>query len=283
MPLTLDQMMTSPHRHGIIRFLATAFVEGNEANARMGDVFATQQRWMLAHAGMSIYFRALSGEGPPLHSRNFLEKVETDNLAARHTAHSFMLQMLKYGILLRRPTQEKSKIRAIDMSETALVLIANWFMLHLNALDAFDDGTRNQALQHNAALLHRLQPALADRLIASTDMRIPKGTFARFTWLNNGGFIMDYLMSRLQPEPEHGGRIMTNVISISELAERARLSRTHLGRKLQEAEEEGALGWTGRRGQSTLWVSQEFRHEYDLYQMSKLVLIDNAFSAVLRL
>jgi hypothetical protein len=59
------------------------------------------------------------------------------------------------------------------------------------------------------------------------------------------------------------------------------LSRTHLARKLREAEAMGSLGWEGRRGHSVMWVSRGFREEYASAQAIKLSIVDHACEAVL--
>ena len=61
--------------------------------------------------------------------------------------------------------------------------------------------------------------------------------------------------------------------------ERLKLSRTHLARKLSDAEALGSIGWQGKRGQSVMWVSAGFRREYVTAQAVKLAIIDAAFDA----
>ena len=66
------------------------------------------------------------------------------------------------------------------------------------------------------------------------------------------------------------------------LAERLKLSRTHLSRKLRAAEELGSIGWLGPRGHSVMWVSPGFYREYAMAQAVKLAIIDAAFEACFR-
>ncbi len=91
---------------------------------------------------------------------------------------------------------------------------------------------------------------------------------------------MDHLIAGLAPAPEAAERTLTNITSITELSEQVKVSRTHLGRKLMVAEKHGFLGWSGRRGHSTLWLSEAFRKEYEVYQISKLALVERAFDAM---
>ena len=80
-----------------------------------------------------------------------------------------------------------------------------------------------------------------------------------------------------------GDRIPTGVLSTADMAAWLKLSRTHLARKLREAEAMGSLGWQGKRGHSVMWVSKEFRTEYAMAQAVKLAIIDDAFDACFRL
>ncbi len=76
-------------------------------------------------------------------------------------------------------------------------------------------------------------------------------------------------------------RIPTGVVSIGDFANWLKLSRTHLARKLRDAEELGSLGWLGQRGHSVMWVSSDFHREYMTAQAVKLAIIDAAFEEAL--
>ena len=93
-------------------------------------------------------------------------------------------------------------------------------------------------------------------------MRHPERTFSLFTWLNNGGLVMDWLIAGIEDTDPDAERVATAFVSIAALAERLKLSRTHLARKLGDAEALGSIGWQGKRGQSVMWVSAGFRREY---------------------
>ncbi|MDR3374265.1 MAG: hypothetical protein P4L98_11110 [Ancalomicrobiaceae bacterium] len=280
MPLSFDQMIVHSDLESIVRKLARAFVERYEADPRLAAVFATQQRWLLAHATMAIYFRGEMGEGVGLHSRAFLALVEAEKISARHTAHAFLKEMVNYGIAQYRSGMDKTKIRYINLSDAAVAAITFWMVLHLEILDLFDGGSRKMLFKRNPLSTAFLQPELANRLLSSTNMRVPKASFSLFTWLNNGGLVMDWLILGSQPTDAGAERVLTSITSIAEISERLKLSRTHLGRKLRDAEELGAIGWIGRRGKSTLWLSTEFRDDYYKYQLGKLAIIEAAFNAV---
>lgn len=280
MSLAFDKMRRHPDLAAIIRTLSSAFVEHHDTDQRLSAIFSTQQRWLLAHAAMALYFRGEAGVGAQLHSKAFLKAVEENGIAARNTAHSFLKQMISYRIAHYRAAPAKNNVRLIDLSEPALLGITYWLNLHLAALDAFDGGARSAIFQKYPGSTVILQPAVADNLISSGPMRLPVGPFSLFTWLNGGGLVMDWLMLGLKPVAEGAKQIPTNVTSASELAGRLKISRTNLGRKLREAEEIGSIGWLGLPGKSTMWISADFRDEYYNYQICKLALIDSAFDTV---
>jgi hypothetical protein len=130
-------------------------------------------------------------------------------------------------------------------------------------------------------MLGAFQPVIADGLLASRAIREPDGTFSLFTWINDGGIVMDRLIAGCRQEAVNLTRIPTNVTSVSALAQRLNLSRSQLGPEFAAAEAMGSLGWTGARGRSVLWVSAGFWREYHTAQAVKLAIIDAAFAAIL--
>ena len=130
--------------------------------------------------------------------------------------------------------------------------------------------------------LARLQPPIADALLTSRPIREPARTFSLFTWLNNGGVVMEWLISGIEEQDAGAPRVPTGIVSIAALADWLKLSRTHLARKLREAEEMGSIGWEGKRGRSVMWVSDGFRREYARAQAVKLAIIDDAFDVRFR-
>ena len=75
-----------------------------------------------------------------------------------------------------------------------------------------------------------------------------------------------------------GTRVPTSVMSVSEMATWLNLSRSHLMRKLREAEALGSIGWEGRRSHSAMWVSSGFLNEMLAAQAAKLAVVDAAFN-----
>ncbi len=93
---------------------------------------------------------------------------------------------------------------------------------------------------------------------------------------------MGWLIASIHETAADADRVATAVVSIAILADRLKLSRTHLTRKLKDAEALGSVGWYGKRGQSVMWVSAGFLREYATAQAVKLTIIDSAFAACFR-
>ena len=57
MALTLEEIAAHPALHRCIRVQAQAMNQTYEMNPRLASVFATQQRWLMAHIGLALHFR----------------------------------------------------------------------------------------------------------------------------------------------------------------------------------------------------------------------------------
>jgi len=263
-----------------VRGQAQSLLLMQEASPRIASLFATQQRWLMAHAALARYFRNEAIDpGAGLLAERFLELVEHHELASRNTASAFLKELLRYDMACFVAGSEGRRHRPIEPAPAVLMALFHWHALHLGTLDGLDGGARAAAFRGRPALLGAIQPLISDGLIGSGDVRKPERTFSLFTWVDEGGIVMDRLIVGCQQGADGHGRIPTDVTSVSGLAQRLNLSRTQLGRKFAEAEAMGSLGWSGPRGKSPLWVSADFRREYHAAQAVKLAIIDAAFEA----
>ncbi|WP_332696439.1 hypothetical protein [Bosea sp. (in: a-proteobacteria)] len=294
-----DQVLAHPALGTCVRRQAEALMQLHQASPRLASPFASQQRWLMSQAALAQYFRnEASAPGSGLLAERVAGLAMRHGLASRNTAAAFISEMLKYDIVRHIAGSAGKRARPLEPSPRTLAMLLHWLALHLATLDALDGGQRSAALSAQPALLPMIQPLVADGLLASREVRKPSRTFSLFTWVNDGGVVMDRLIAgcRLQDgetqddETRTGetgsgdsdavlGRVTTDVTAVSGLARRLNLSRTQLGRKLAAAEAMGSLGWSGRRGRSPLWVSDGFRHEYHKAQSVKLAIIDAAFEA----
>ncbi|WNJ88101.1 hypothetical protein [Bosea sp. 685] len=294
MAMEADQVLAHPALGTCVRRQAAALMQLHQASPRLASPFATQQRWLMSQAALAQYFRneaAAAGSG--LLAQRVVDIALRRGLASRNTAAAFISEMLKYDIVRHIAGSAGKRARPFEPSPRTLVMLLHWLALHLATLDALDGGQRSAALAAQPALLPMIQPLIADGLLASREVRKPSRTFSLFTWVNDGGVVMDRLIAGCRPQEDETqddetrvgdsdavlGRVTTDVTAVSALALRLNLSRTQLGRKLAAAEAMGSLGWSGRRGRSPLWVSDGFRHEYHRAQSVKLAIIDAAFEA----
>ena len=250
-----------------------------QANPRIASVFATQQRWLLAHVALAYYFRgATPDRGGGLHTAKFTDAVAADGVASRNTADAFLKEMEKYGYLREAPAGRDRRIRPLEPTPISVQSVSGWLVTHLNTLDALDGGARCAAFLAQPQTIALIQPLIADGLLRSNAIRAPGSAFSLFTWLNEGGIVMDWLIAGLAEVPFGSPRIPSIVASFDDLGDRIKLSRSHLIRKLRIAETMGSLGWLGQRGKSTMWVSAAFAREYYLQQSVKLAIIDEALN-----
>jgi hypothetical protein len=282
MALSQAEILEHPELFRLVKLQSAGMLSMRESDPRGSAVFATQQRWLMSHAGLALYFRGLkAGNGNALQITRFLDVVVSAEIASRNTADSYLKEMIYYKYIEPLPSPADRRLRPIAPSSKALGLVDGWARLHLYTLDRLSGGNRLAAYENAPDALQMMQPLISDGLIAAHAVRNPERTFSLFTWLDNGGTVMDWLMASMDDAPIQAERVAVGPISTVEMAERLTLSRTHLARKLREAENMGSIGWEGRRGHSVMWVSRGFREEYASAQAIKLSIIDQAFEATL--
>jgi hypothetical protein len=279
MAMTAGEIASHPALQRCVRAQAGMLLSMQEGSPRIASVFATQQRWLMAHAALAKFFRNEATEpGRGLLAEHFLDEVVQHDIASRNTASAFLKEMLKYE-MVAAVAANGGRGRPFAPAPAVLMALFQWHSLHLSTLDGLDGGGRVARFHAEPSLLSSVQPRIADGLIGSGEVRAPGKTFSLFTWINEGGIVMDRLMAGCGEAGCDGPRIITDVTSISALAARLRLSRTQLSRKFSQAEAMGSLGWSGARGRSALWLSADFRREYHAAQAVKLAIIDGAFEA----
>lgn len=280
MTLTISEIYDNPVLLQVVRTQSRGMLEIADQDLRLAAAFATQQRWLMSHIGLSLYFRSLAAGSPSgVHFTKFIDAVVDAKVASRNTADSYIKEMIHYKYLTLLPSAADKRIRPFVPAPYALAVVNEWLRAHLHSLDQLSGGRRLAHFDATPDALALVQPTISDGLISARAVRQPTGTFSLFTWLDNGGAIMDWLMANMEDQPVSAERVPVGVISTVEMAQRLSLSRTHLSRKLREAEAMGSIGWEGRRGHSVMWVSRGFREEYAGAQAVKLSIIDHAFEA----
>ncbi len=261
----------------ILRQQAASFLTVERSSPRVAGIFGTQQRYLLAQLAAAMMFRSRDGK---LHLSRFLEAVLACRIASRNTAHDFIREMEKYGVIRQSPTLEDKRSRPLKLAEETIGLLGVWVSIHLKTLDAFDNGRRLTIFAETPGMLAKLHPAIVDRILQSERSTNPDGTFSLFTWMNDGGLVMDKMIATINDFSPKDDHIITGINSLDEIAAALRVTKTHLSRKMAAAEREGSLGWTGKRGSSALWLSHGFIAEYVAYQADKLSRVAEAFAEV---
>ena len=280
MALTAEDIVGHPDLHGAIRQQSQLLLQAFEGDPRLSSVFGTQHRWLMAQAALALHFRDGSPGGRRgISTARILDFIGRHDVASRNTADAFLKEMVKYGHARQVPEAADRRTRPLEPTEASLDAIQGWLGIHLATLDRLARGGRLETFLGTPGSLAALQPMIADGLLCSSRVRKPERTFSLFTWLNNGGLVMDWLIAGIEEADGDAERIPTCVVSVAVLAQRLKLSRTHLSRKLRDAETFGSIGWQGKRGQSVMWVSADFRREYATAQAVKLAIIDAAFDA----
>jgi hypothetical protein len=277
--MTARDIASHPVLLSVLKTQSQALLEAYRHNPRISATFATQQRWLLAHVGVSLYFEE-SGAGKGMTTARFLDRVQLHRVSSRNTADAFIKEMQKYGIIRLLPVSTDRRVRPMEPAPEGIGALHAWTAAHLRTLDSLDGGRRTERFLADPEALRRLQPRIADGLLRTQAIREPVQTISLFTWLNNGGIIMDWLMAGLDASDPQAARFATPVTSVAELAEWLKLSRTHLSRKLREAEALGSIGWLGQHGKSAMWVSAGFVREMLDAQAEKLAVIAAAFREV---
>jgi hypothetical protein len=276
----LDRLVEAPAFPHVLQFLARGFGLLYENAPRISSLFASQQRWLLCHVGLALHFRS-SLEGTPGLTRRRLALLAVDlRLASRNTAHAFFDEALKYGVIRPSTVDGSERIGEVELAPGSMSMLIHWYDLHFQALDRLDGGDRSgRFMAQPERVLARLAPIFAPALLSSTQVRMPGPFYTIFTWADAGGNLMDRLIAGIDIcAPQQQGRLLTDIFSLSHLAQAFTLSRAHTSRKFAEAEAIGGIGWSGRRGRSPMWIAVEFYQEYARAQAQKLCILNSAFA-----
>lgn len=260
--------------------LARSFVAVYESLPRAAVLFATPQRWLLCHAALSDYFRAVRRVGAGLTRRGLGNLAQQYGIASRNTAYAFFDEALQHNIIRPIAGSRGGPSDQVGPTQLMLSMLVHWYSLHFQALDLIDGGDRAaRFLIEPERMLILIEPLAAHALLSSREMRSPGPLHAIFAFADREGFLIDRLIAGIDPEAlRKQGRLLTNVSSISQLTQLFGLSRVLASRTLAAAESIGGIGWSGRRGRSQIWISRGFYEEYARAHALKLRILDDAFA-----
>ena len=281
MSLSAKELAQDPNFFAEILIYTREILSTYNENQRICSVFASQQRWLMALAGFALYYGGIDEEPPGLYANRFATYVVEHEIASHNTALSFMREMLAEGFLRYLPIGQDRRARPMEPTEEAIGQLGKWLAIHLSLLDRLDGGRRSALLAKRPELIGVLQPAISVAIIDSDEVRHPGDTFDLFTWVNSGGVIMDYLISRVGLVDSATQRAVVGRIAFTDICRRFLISRTHAKRLMNRAVKMQSIGWTGSSGRSQLWLSSGFIQEYRNFQAEKFSIVDavwkNAF------
>src|SRR5579863_10439233 len=95
--LTAQEIAGHPRLTACIRQQASTLLSIHAVNPRIASIFATQQRWLIAHAALAHYFKGVAVDaGAGLKATQFIEAIASYGVASRNTADAFLKEMMKY-------------------------------------------------------------------------------------------------------------------------------------------------------------------------------------------
>src|SRR5262249_20258219 len=157
---------------------------------------------------LAMHFRS-GGRG--VASARILDFIGRHGVASRNTADAFIKEMLKYGYARLVPQSEDKRARPVVPTEASLDALHVWLGIHLGTLDRLDGGRRLATFLATPGAAAALQPRIADGLLSSNPVREPERTFSLFTWLNNGGQLMDWLIAGIEEADPDAERVPTGI------------------------------------------------------------------------
>lgn len=277
MALTHEFMLGYPGFQDLIKVQSRRLIEASDKEARLSSAFTNQQRWLMSHMGFALYFEQMRDpDAPGLNITTFTETMAELGIASRNTADAYCKELINYGYLVTTDSKQDRRRKPLKPQPTVFQIYQLWLLFHLETLDKIAPANRAHRFIADPDALPRIQPMLARGLARRRGFEAIGRDFALLNWLDAGAHLMDILAQTWRPDPERPDRLICAFIPTSELATRLAISRPHLSRKLREADEHGAMGWTGLPGKSPLWVGRKFLDDYLLGQAVKLAVIDEA-------
>ncbi|NDV53030.1 hypothetical protein [Salipiger sp. PrR003] len=225
--------------------------------------FGDMRHWTLTQMASAIHFEHLRDPlQPKLSPKSLHAAIGGAGVASRNTVQAYLreLERVQFCEKLSAGAQ-RQRWPQITRKFEDLVLL--YLLIHLELLDALDGSNRAKALRSDRSIGKTLQPMFAWRLSRNEAWCRPPTMIRRFSDAASGSSILhDLMRSAFSDGPFH--------VSISGLAERYQVSRSHVSNLLKGATMCGAVTWQfpGRRG--LCYVSQELVECYYHWQAEKL-------------
>ncbi|WP_337268899.1 hypothetical protein [Oryzifoliimicrobium ureilyticus] len=279
MSLSARKLAADPDFFPIVMSCIDALLEVYNENARIASIFASQQRWLMAHLGLALYYGLPGENGTGLYSGRFIRACAKYDIASRNTAASFLQEMQAYRFL-RLVESNDARTRNLEPTEVATTYLGHWLRTHVSIADHITGKSRVERILGDAAAFAAIEAKIAELILTSKTIRKVSPTFDLFNDANAGGAVMDYLMSRLADKDISAKRIPIGRLSLSKICDQFLISNTNLKRLLKQSKEIGSTGWMPEPDKNELWLARSFVDEYLRYQAEKIVIVDTAANHV---
>ncbi|MBB3963760.1 hypothetical protein [Rhizobium metallidurans] len=251
-----------------------------DAGPRLARLLASHQRWLLTQVAYALSMERVDGDASSgLTATALTSEITAFKAASRNTIRSYIDEVATYKFITCVPGEERKRPRRYEVAETAQQAMVGWVWSNLLALDVLDDGDRAERFRANPGWIRMMQPRIARDCLRDPAWREPPKRVGLFMWNDAGGLIVDYLMSRIDPEDKHPDRLFVGPIDSRALAADFMISRTHLQRLFAKATQDGFMGWDVDKKKPPLWISRAFVEEYCQWQAIKFAYVDQAFHA----
>ena len=104
MPIAAEELASDNKFLAAILLCAHELIAIYNESPRIASIFASQQRWLMAHAGFALYYGNPDEANSGLYAARFVDFIVKHRIASRNTAVAFVHEMLAYRFL--RPLQD---------------------------------------------------------------------------------------------------------------------------------------------------------------------------------
>ncbi|KQV34755.1 MULTISPECIES: hypothetical protein [unclassified Rhizobium] len=277
---TPEALVAHPAYFAVLQQCARHLVGLYDHFPRVARLVSSQQKWLLSQAAYALYLQRdpedpLSG----ITASRLLDIMVKFGAASRNTAAAFLAELLAYKLIQDVPGNTNRRSRPLEPTAVIIDAMEKWFRGQMHSLDLLDGGTRVVRLDADPTIFHRAQPIAARQLIEDRAWREPPASIASFVWTENGGLLLDDIMSKVVTSGPSNRPYLIEDLSFSELSIHYGLSRTHIRRLFTRAEESGWVGRTEKIGRKRhLSVSPDFINAYMGWQAIKHCALDRAFA-----
>lgn len=262
-------------------FAAKELMAIHQAHPREVHYVADLNRWRMTQEMLALHLEhAISPQAPAISHSNLVKVLAHSAVASRNTVHAFLLEMHRLKLIEPVPSHDRRHrtYRASDLTER---LIRAYFDLHLRSLDMIDDGARHIIFRSNPELLAPVQANFAALLRDQAGWYAPSPQIYHFVRSNSGNSVLHHVVSAATWSDDFAGeRVSIGPLSVTDLAERYQMSRTHAGRLMSLATAAGLVGLDGSGSTRQWWISIELVREYRLWQAYKFAALSCAFDHV---